>query len=198
MNYLERVLKVNKILEVLKISKQVGLEDVLVSRPKAREMYNIALNQIGQLISDDVVYCDFLGITACSSSFADEFVLNIQKQILQVNNTLLVIKNVVPDVSYDINASLRLRNEKDSLKLLLLSLNNKEYAVEGDKLEPNLKEVFSMLKYSEQITARDIAQRLNVEINNASNRLKKLHVLHLSLRREVNTETGLRHAYFLP
>ena len=188
----------NKILEVLKISKQVGLDDVLVSRPKAREMYNIALSQIGQLISDDVIYCDFLGITACSSSFADEFVLNIQKQILDVENTMLVIKNVVPDVSYDINAALRLRNEKDSLKLLLLSLNNKEYTVEGDKLEPNLKEVFTMLKSSDQITARDIAQRLDVEINNASNRLKKLHVLHLALRRDVDTETGLRHAYFLP
>lgn len=188
----------NKILDVMKISKQVGLEDVLVSRPKAREMYGIALSQIGQLISDDVVYCDFSDITACSSSFADEFVLNIQKQILDVENTLMVIKNVVPDVLYDINAALRLRNEKDSLKLLLLSYNNKEYDVEGDKLEPNLKEVFLMLKSSEQITARDIAQRLDVEINNASNRLKKLHVLHLALRREVDTETGLRHAYYLP
>ena len=192
------MLKVNKILEVLKISKQVGLEDVLVSRPKAREMYEIALSQIGQLISDDVVYCDFFSITACSSSFADEFVLNIQKQILLTENTMLIIKNVVSDVLYDINAALRLRNEKDSLKLLLLSYNNKEYAVEGDKLEPNLKEVFLMLKSSEQITARDIAQRFDVEINNASNRLKKLHVLHLALKREVNTETGLRHAYYLP
>lgn len=188
----------HKILEVLKISNKVGLEDVLVSRPKAREMYGIALSQIGQLISDDVVYCDFLGITACSSSFADEFVLNIQKQVLLSENTLLIIKNVVSDVLYDINAALRLRNEKDSLKLLLLSYNNKEYTVEGDKLEPNLKDVFSMLKSSEQITARDIAQRFDIEINSASNRLKKLHVLHLALKREVNTETGLRHAYYLP
>lgn len=192
------MLKVNKILEVLKISNQVDLEDVLVSRPKAREMYKIALSQIGQLISDDVVYCDFLGITACSSSFADEFVLNIQKHILGVENTLMIIKNVVSDVLYDINAALRLRNEKDSLKLVLLSYNNKEYNVEGNKLEPNLKEVFSMLKSSEQITARDIAQRLDIEINSASNRLKKLHVAHLALKREVNTETGLRHAYYLP
>jgi hypothetical protein len=189
---------VNKILEVLKISKLVGLEDVLVSRPKARQMYEIALSQIGQLVSDDVVYCDFLGITACSSSFADEFILNIQKLVLLTENTLLIIKNVVPDVLYDINAALRLRNEKDSLKLLLLSYNNKVYAVEGDKLEPNLREVFLVLRLSEQFTARDIAQRFNIEINSASNRLKKLHVLHLVLKRDINTESGLRHAYYLP
>lgn len=188
----------NKLLEVQKISKQVGLEDVLISRPKAREMYELAILQIKQLMLEDVVVCDFSGITACSSSFADEFVLNIQKQILGVENTLLLIKNVAPDVLYDINAALRLRNEKDSLKLLLLSHNDNEYSVEGDKLEPNLREVFSVIKSSEQTTARDISRRFDIELNNASNRLKKLYVLHLALRREVSTETGLRHAYYLP
>lgn len=187
----------NKLLSILEISKEVGLEDVLVSRPKAREMFDIAIDQMKNILCDDVVVCDFTGITACSSSFADEFVLNIQKQILRVENSIMILKNVEEDVSYDINAALRLRNEKDSLKLLLVSFNN-GYEVEGDKLERNLREVFEIIKQKDFITSRDVSEYFHIEANSASNRLKKLHKLHLVLKQEVRTENGIRHAYLLP
>ncbi|MDD3228047.1 MAG: hypothetical protein PHE09_02420 [Oscillospiraceae bacterium] len=174
-----------------------GFEESLALRPIAKSIYNQALIDIGSILPDDIIDCVFTGIEMCDVSFSDEFIVNFQRKILEVDNTLLRIIDANEYVQENIEGALALRNKKDKTKICLLLFTNGLYCVLGD-IEKNLQETFSLLNAGYQITARDVAQRFSIEINSASNRLKKLFDLRLVQRMESIDETGRQHIYYLP
>lgn len=186
-----------KSIDLKAYAKQNELHESLVFRPIAKKIYTQALKDIGEINSEDIIDCDFKGIKMCDVSFADEFIINLQKKLLQINNSLLRLINIDECVSENIEAALMFRNKKERTKLCLLIYSNNKYSLIGE-LENNLNETFMALLIQNEITARHIAQQFAIEINSASNRLKKLFDLRLIMRYESIDENGKQHIYYLP
>lgn len=188
-----------KKLDVVSLSKRVDLNDgVLVLRPTAKKMFEISKSEIGDLISDDILVCDFQKIYDCSSSFVDEFVLAWQRVICELKNTMLILINMNEDVQYTVEAALNQRNRISSESLSLLTCINDKFAVLGNKLEKNALQVFELMVNGEHITARQVAEFFGLELNSAGNRLKKLYDAHVVLRVEQNADAGGKFEYFIP
>lgn len=188
-----------KKLDVASLSKRVGLNDgVLVLRPTAKEMFEISKSEIGDLISDDLLVCDFQEIYDCSSSFVDEFVLTWQRVINKQKNTMLILINTNEDVQYTVEAALNQRNRISNESLSLIAHINDKFVVFGRKLEKNALQVFELMANGGHITAREVAESFNLELNSAGNRLKKLYDAHAVMRVEQGADVGGKFEYFIP
>lgn len=188
-----------KKLDVASLSKRVGLNDgVLVLRPTAKEMFEISKSEIGDLISDDLLVCDFQEIYDCSSSFVDEFVLTWQRVINKQKNTMLILINTNEDVQYTVEAALNQRNRISNESLSLIAHINDKFVIFGRKLEKNALQVFELMANGGHITAREVAESFNLELNSAGNRLKKLYDAHAVMRVEQSADVGGKFEYFIP
>lgn len=188
-----------KKLDVASLSKRVGLNDgVLVLRPTAKEMFEISKSEIGDLMSDDLLVCDFQEIYDCSSSFVDEFVLTWQRVINKQKNTMLILINTNEDVQYTVEAALNQRNRISNESLSLIAHINDKFVVFGRKLEKNALQVFELMANGGHITAREVAESFNLELNSAGNRLKKLYDAHAVMRVEQSADVGGKFEYFIP
>lgn len=188
-----------KKLDIASLSKRVGLNDgVLVLRPTAKEMFEISKSEIGDLMSDDLLVCDFQEIYDCSSSFVDEFVLTWQRVINKQKNTMLILINTNEDVQYTVEAALNQRNRISNESLSLIAHINDKFVVFGRKLEKNALQVFELMANGGHITAREVAESFNLELNSAGNRLKKLYDAHAVMRVEQSADVGGKFEYFIP
>ena len=180
-------------------AKQVDLTDgVLVFRPKATQMLELSQNGMGQLLYGDVVECNLAGVLDCSSSFVDEFIIGWQRIINQVENAMLILTNVTSDVRYTIEAALNQRNKLSNEGIVLVIQSDRGYEVLGNKVEKNVRDVFDLLSEGSHITARLIADRFNLELNSAGNRLKKLYDAHMAMRIEQSIDAGGKYEYYIP
>lgn len=188
-----------KKLSVTSWAERVGLTDgVLVFRPKAAQMLELSKNEMGQILYGDVVECDLVGVQDCSSSFVDEFIIGWQRIVNQVENAMLILVNITSDVRYTIEAALNQRNKLSNESITLVVYSDKGYEVLGNKIEKNVREVFALLADGSRITARLIADRFNLELNSAGNRLKKLYDAHMAMRLEQSTDAGGKYEYYIP
>lgn len=189
----------SKKLSVFSLAAEIGLDSgVLMLRPKAKDMFDLSLMRSGKPLIGDVFICDFSKIEDCSGSFVDEFVLNWQREIRNVDNSMLILTEMTPDVQYTVLSSLLLRNKMDKDDLVLVAKAGPQYQIFGDKLEKNVIDVFNLMAGGEHITARLIADHFNLELNSAGNRLKKLYDSHATLRIEQRAEDGGKYEYYLP
>lgn len=188
-----------KKLSVTSLAKEVELNDgVLVLRPKATKMLELSRAILGQIFYGDVVECDLAGVLDCSSSFVDEFIIGWQRIINGVENTMLVLVNVSSDVRYTIEAALNQRNKLSKESTALVIYSDEGYEVLGNKVEKNVRGVFTLLKDGAHITARLIADKFNIELNSAGNRLKKLYDAHMAMRSEQSIDAGGKYEYYIP
>lgn len=142
--------------------------------------------------------CDFAEILDCSSSFVDEFVVGWQRIVNQTENSLLILINFNSDVRYTIEAALNQRNRISGENLCLIAQTDGQYEVIGSKIEKNVLQVFDLLTDGSHVTARLIADRFNIELNSAGNRLKKLFDAHLAFRSEQSVDAGGKYEYYIP
>lgn len=188
-----------KEIPVASLAKQVGLTDgILVLRPKAIEMLELSKKAIGSVFYGDALVCNFAGIIDCSSSFVDEFVVGWQRIVNQTENALLILINFNPDVQYTIEAALNQRNRISHENLCLIVQINDRYKALGSKVEKNVLQVFDLLADGSHVTARLIADRFNIELNSAGNRLKKLFDAHMAFRSEQSVDAGGKYEYYIP
>lgn len=180
-------------------AKRVDLTDgVLVFRPKAAQMLELSKNEMGQILYGDVLECNLAGVLDCSSSFVDEFIIGWQRIVNQVENAMLILVNATSDVRYTIEAALNQRNKLSNESIALVIYSDKGYEVLGNKVEKNVREVFALLAEGSHITARLIADRFNLELNSAGNRLKKLFDAHMAMRLEQSIDAGGKYEYYIP
>ena len=188
-----------KEIPVASLAKEVGLTDgILVLRPKAAEMLELSKKTIGWVLYGDTLVCNFAGIVDCSSSFVDEFVVGWQRIVNQTENALLILVNFNPDVQYTIEAALNQRNRISHENLCLIVQINDRYEVLGNKVEKNVLQVFDLLADGSHVTARLIADKFNIELNSAGNRLKKLFDAHIVFRSEQSVDAGGKYEYYIP
>lgn len=177
------------------LAKQVGLDKELFYRPKAVEMYEGLSQKIQNLKGGTMIDCSFEAIQGCDASFADGFVIKLQKSIGNYKNVVMRLSNCSDTVLENLRAALLLRNEMDGTKVNILYYDTSYHFIV--KQEANLQEAFDYVQKHGEVSARDIAEHFNIEINSASNRLKKLYDSNKVFRREIKDEKGRQHLYFI-
>lgn len=187
----------NKKIRLSDYAKREELGTILTYRPIAKKIFQEVVKKISPLVDSDILDCYFTKIDVCDVSFSDEFVINLQKLVQNKTNVILRLLDVSEDVFVNLEAALLLRNQKDKSKINLLAIQDNNYVIIGE-LEKNLLDTFTFMSERQETTARDIAQNYRIEINSASNRLKKLYDASLSLRKEIIDASGRQHQYYLP
>ena len=177
------------------LAQKVGLNKELFYRPNAVKMYTEVFPLAQYLNGGTLVDCSFEGITGCDASFADEFVINLQKHIAKYKNVVLRLSHCNEAIIENLQGALLIRNEMDNEKTNILYYDSSyKFLI---KQEPNLQNTFDFVQSHKEVSARDIAEYFGIEINSASNRLKKLYDSNKLFRREIKDEKGRQHLYFL-
>lgn len=187
-----------KLMSVSSLAKQVGLDNVLMLRPLAAQMFELSIREYKKPLAGDVYICDMSRIDDCSGSFVDEFVHRWCYLIRETENALFILRNLNEDVLYTVNSALSHRNRLSKDSLAILYFSDGKYNLIGDRIEKNVKAVFDILSAGNHVTARMIADRFGVELNSAGNRLKKIYDARLALRLEQSIDNGGKFEYYLP
>lgn len=177
------------------LAQKVGLENELFYRPNAAKMYAELSSQIQYIQGGTLLDCSFESIEGCDASFADEFVIQLQKDISKFNNVVMRLSNCNDAVLENLRGALLIRNEMNQTKINILYYDTAyKFLV---KQEPNLQAAFDYVQKYHEVSAREIAEHFGLEINSASNRLKKLYDSNKLFRREFKDEKGRQHLYFI-
>lgn len=138
---------------------------------------------------------DFAGISVMDTSFADETVLELALGLAQgkYGDRWLVQAEPSPATIDNLEGTIARRRAK----VALLILKEGQMRLIGH-VEPNLVEAWQLVHERSELTARELADQLGLEINTASTRLRKLYDARLLARREEITPGGRQHIYALP
>lgn len=177
------------------LAKDVGLEKELFYRPKAVEMYEKLSQRLQNLQGGTMIKCSFELIDGCDASFSDGFVIKLQRYVSNFNNVVMTLTDCSENVLENLRAALLLRNEMDESRINILYYDTSYHFL--IKTEANLQATFDYVQEHGETSARDIAEYFNIEINSASNRLKKLYDSNKIFRREIKDEKGRQHLYFI-
>lgn len=180
------------------VAKKYGLGNILSYRPIAKEVKEDVIKVLNTLTSGSHFVFDFSGISLCDLSFADELLIESKIYLSKRENLILYIQNFCEVIKENIEGAIARREQKDNIKIYLLTNENGMYSKIGSKLEKSLEDTFLIICEKKSVSARDIADVFNLEINSASNRLKKLFDAGLLLRNEVVDVNGRQHIYYLP
>lgn len=187
-----------KVLALRELAGKIGLDDMLIYRPKAKDMLDLVTQDIEKLEPGTIVKLDFQEIKLCDVSFADGFVISLQLLVQKIEGVMMELVNCCEDVLANIEATLNWRNQKSQTRTTLLYQDSTgQYTIFG-KPEKSLSETFyAVIEMAGKVTARDISQKFApMELNSANNRLKKLYDSRL-LCRETD-ESGWQQYYFIP
>lgn len=175
------------------LAAQVNLDKQLLYRPYANQLYDMIAKELDSLKGGTLIECSFEGIEGCDASFADGFVIRLQKSVSRYSNVVLYLSHCNDVVIENLKGALLVRNEASKEKNNLLYLDGKFRFVISQ--ERNLQETFDFVQESDEVSAREVAEHFQIEINSASNRLKKLYDDNRLFRREIKDEKGRQHIY---
>jgi len=138
---------------------------------------------------------DFAGISVMDTSFADETVLELALGLSQdkYGDRWMVLAEPSPAAIDNLEGTIARRKAK----VALLIRKEGQMRLIGH-VEPNLLEAWQLVYEKSELTARELADQLGLEINTASTRLRKLFDARLLARREEITPSGRQHIYMLP
>jgi hypothetical protein len=128
------------------------------------------------------------------SSFADESVVRLGEEILKGNygERGLLLEGLTEDSIKNFNAVISLRG----IKLPLLAVEpTGQWQLLGD-LEDSLVETLNLVYQRDCLTASELMTQLDLAVNTASTRLKRLHNLYLVRRESEVSERGLQYLYY--
>src|SRR6266700_5946660 len=138
---------------------------------------------------------DFAGISVMDTSFADETVLELALGLSQdkYGDRWMVLAEPSPAAIDNLEGTIARRKAKVAL---LICKEDQMYLI--GHVEPNLLEAWQLVYEKSELTARELADQLGLEINTASMRLHKLYDARLLARREEITPSGRQNIYMPP
>jgi len=142
-----------------------------------------------------ILVLSFEGVRVMDTSFADETVLElaIGLSLNKYRDRMMLLEQPSPATIDNLEGTIARRRAK----VALIIREGIEVRLIGH-VEPNLLEVWQLINERNELTARDLANNLGLEINTASMRLHKLYDAKLLLRHEELTSTGRQHIYMIP
>jgi hypothetical protein len=126
-------------------------------------------------------------------SFADESVVRLGEELGKgkFGERGLLVAGLTEDSHHNLGSALRYQGSK--LTIIAIT-NDGNWRLVG-KLERSLKQTLDLVAQQGKMTAPELARQLNLAVNTASTRLKRLHTLHLLWREYEVSPKGLEYTY---
>ena len=167
----------------------------LLLRQFGQQAFPILEEWLHSIAPGTALVLDSADVRVMDSSFADEAIIELALGLVggRFDDRFLILADPTEATCDNIEGTIARRKAK----LALLVRSRDRTSILGH-LEANLTEAWRLTYGAGEITARDLANKLGLEINTASTRLLKLHQARLLARTEVMTSTGRQHIYRLP
>ncbi len=167
----------------------------LLLRNYGRQAFPVIEGALLRVPVGDSLHIDFAGISVMDTSFADETILQLALGLTasHYGDRFLVLNEPSQATIDNLEGTIARRKAK----IALLVRHDKKLSYIGH-LEANLASVWQIVHQTGQLTARQLADQLGLEINTASMRLRKLYDGRLLRRHEEVSAEGRQHVYRLP
>jgi predicted transcriptional regulator len=167
----------------------------LLLRSYGQRAFPTLEHALKEIPSGQTLVLDFVGVSVMDTSFADETVLELALGLSQgkYGDRWMVLEEPSPATIDNLEGTIARRKAK----VALLIRKQGQVQLIGH-VEPNLIEAWQLVCERTELTARELADQLGLEINTASMRLRKLYDARLLARCEEITFEGRQHIYMLP
>lgn len=183
------------IVEMDKLATELELPSrFFVTREKGEQAFPRLTAALSDVPEEGALILQFPAGQVMDVSFADEAVIQLGQAIVdgKYGRRRLLLADLTQDSVDNINAAIRLQR----LKLAFLSIApGGQWQVVGH-LEDNLQETLMIVAQRPSLTAPELADELDLALNSANNRLKRLYDLHLIRREYEVSEKGLLYIYY--
>jgi predicted transcriptional regulator len=179
--------------------KLFGMLDIpepdLLLRDYGRQAFPLLEQELREVPAGHALVLSFEGVRVMDTSFADETVLELALGLSldRYGERMMLLEQPSPATLDNLEGTIARRRAK----VALIIREGSEIRLIGH-VEPNLLEAWQLIKERKELTARDLANVLNLEINTASMRLHKLYNARLLARHEEVTSSGRQHIYTIP
>lgn len=161
----------------------------LVTRPTGKDVRRHLEDEIEGVEEPTAFVLSFRDVGIIDYSCADEILAKITGRMKQgeYEEAYLLLDELDDSAVENIEVAL----EKKDLCLLGRKIDQEEWDEIG-KLDPYLEDVIDIIKERGELTAKELAEELNLEHNTASTRLGNLHNIRLVVRHHGPIEEGGR------
>lgn len=161
-------------------------DGILVGRDAGKKCFARVISAAEGASPHSVIPLDLGDLQFMDFSSADEFLGKLISRLLsgEFKDIYIYLENLTPEIEETINAMLQLRGQN-----AVAIASDGTVKILG-KLNPVLKETLDLINKEKEISARKLADRTNLAINAASNRLTKLQGLGLIARLETTSGKG--------
>ncbi|MCL4872057.1 MAG: hypothetical protein KJ063_24110 [Anaerolineae bacterium] len=182
-------------LEMNELAIELGLPArFFVTRDKGEQAFARLTEALQTVPEEGSLILQFPANQVMDVSFADETIIRLGQAIVddKYGRRRLLLAGLTQDSIDNINAAIRLQR----LKLAFLTIApGGQWDVVGH-LEENLQETLTMVAQRPSLTAPELAEELDLALNSANNRLKRLYDQRLIRREYEVSEKGLLYIYY--
>jgi DNA-binding transcriptional ArsR family regulator len=175
--------------------------EALVTRPVGEQFFPILESALRDAAAP-VVILDFSEVSLIDGSFADEVLgtLAVRRSTRKAWWGCLAVRQLTPSSIDNLRMALLARTIGDKgLRNCVVPVIDEAGDVDlVGKAEGHVHQTFDLLRSRRELTARDVADALSLDIAAASTRLKTLFDLGLATRAEVRDTLGKQFSYTWP
>jgi hypothetical protein len=192
------------IIQATELGRSVGIPFVslLATRVVGKQFLEHLRSQLDNQPPDTLVKLSFLGIEVMDASFSDEVFATLAAQRARREGNLCPViltgLNLTCKDNLQMALETRIEREPQTLERLrncvLPILDDPDLKLIG-QFEDHVQESFSLLSSRQNLTARELADALRLNVNAASTRLKTLADLGLAFRTEIRDSVGKQYVY---
>lgn len=192
------------VLRLADIAREITpFPSLLATRLAGKRCWEQLQTRLCEPDTDGVSVLSFAGVEVMDASFADEVfgTLAAQRARKEVSFGPIVLVDVNETCIENLKMALETRADRESPDrerlrncVLPMVIKDEEMTLIG-KFEDHVLQSFELLSKHKTLTARDLSDVLNLNLNAASTRLKTLADLGLALRTEIRDAQGKQFIY---
>ncbi|RAM50018.1 MAG: hypothetical protein C6Y22_19710 [Hapalosiphonaceae cyanobacterium JJU2] len=176
------------------LGRDLGIsERLFLTRQHGEQAYQVLKARLQALNEGQALILLFPPDQLIDASFADETIVRLGEKIASgdFGERSILLENLTEDSIINLNSIIKFRQ----LKLAFLVIESDGTWQCIGQLEPSLQETLELLSHRNRLTAPELGDILQLAVNTASNRLKRLYNLHLVRREYEITNQGLQYIY---
>lgn len=181
--------------DMAELAAELNLQpDFFLTREHGEQAYQRLKQMLEQLPEGDALLLIFPPGQLIDGSFADETIVRLGEELAgdQFGNRAILLQGLSDDSITNIEAVIGFQR----LKLGFLAVTPEgQWQVIG-QLDPSLRKMLDLLAEQESLTAPELAEKYDLAINTASNRLKRLYDRRLVRREYEVSAKGLQYYYY--
>jgi hypothetical protein len=177
------------------LGRVLGLrEGMFLTRGDGERAYGPIESRLREVPEGEALVLRFPPGQLIDSSFGDEAIVRLAERLAagEYGERGLLLEGLTEDSIYNLDSVIHLRG----LRLTLMLTEGAGQTRLVGRLERGLREALGLVEERGSLTAAQLADALGLAINNASNRLRRLHDQRVVRRQYEVTNRGLEYTYF--